>query len=100
MPPRGRARPWRKDTGCHDPWASPDGRRNEPDLFSSGEAAQEWSFLRGSLFTHHLLAALRGAADIDGDGRVSLSEAYTHAFRHTTIGAIESNGGPSTPAST
>jgi Caspase domain len=64
----------------------------------AGEAAQEWSFLRGSLFTHHLLAGLRGAADIDHDGRVSLSEAYTHAFRHTTIGAVESTGGPQHPS--
>jgi len=64
----------------------------------AGEAAQEWSFLRGSLFTHHLLAGLRGAADIDRDGRVSLSEAYTHAFRHTTMGAVTSTAGPQHPS--
>jgi len=64
----------------------------------AGEAAQEWSFLRGSLFTHHFLAGLRGAADLDHDGRVTLAEAYGHAFRHTTVGAVETTGGPQHPS--
>jgi tetratricopeptide (TPR) repeat protein len=37
----------------------------------------------GSRFTHHLVSGLRGAADLDGDGRVMLSEAWLHATRRT-----------------
>lgn len=65
----------------------------EGDVFlsSSGahEAAQEWDALQGSLFTHHLLAALRGDADADGDGRVSLMEAYGYAERRTVSESVD-----------
>ena len=54
------------------------------DLPSKGEAtitssaADENSLelreIRGSVFTHHLISGLRGAADISGDGRVSLAD--------------------------
>lgn len=56
---------------------------------SSGpaEASQEVPSLSGSLFTHHLLTGLRGDADVDGDGQVSLTEVYTYAFRRTVAGA-------------
>lgn len=47
------------------------------------ELSQESDELRGSYFTHHLLTALRGAGDADGDGRVSLDEAYRYAYRRT-----------------
>ncbi len=50
---------------------------------SAQELSQESDELRGSYFTHHLVTALRGAADADGDGRVSLDEAYRYAFRRT-----------------
>ncbi len=43
---------------------------------SAGENSQESDALRGSFFTHHLVSALRGVADVGGDGLVSLSEAY------------------------
>lgn len=63
------------------------------DVFvsSSGahEAAQEWDALAGSLFTHHLLSALRGDADSDGDGRVSLMEAYGYAERRTVAESVD-----------
>lgn len=45
---------------------------------SAGELSQESRELRGSLFTHYLLSALRGAADYDRDGKVTLWEAYNH----------------------
>lgn len=52
---------------------------------SSGvESAHELEHLGGSLFTHHLLAGLRGAADTQRDGAVSLEEAFTYA-RYRTI---------------
>jgi hypothetical protein len=45
---------------------------------SAGELSQESRELQGSLFTHYLLSALRGAADFDRDGKVTLWEAYNH----------------------
>lgn len=51
---------------------------------SSGlENAHETQALEGSFFTHHLVAGLRGAADIAGDGEVSLVEAFTYAKQLT-----------------
>ena len=47
------------------------------------ELSQESDELRSSYFTHHLIVGLRGAADADGDGRVSLDEAYRYAYRRT-----------------
>jgi len=47
------------------------------------ELAQESPELRGSLFTHYLLSALRGAADYDADGRVTIREAYRSAYHRT-----------------
>jgi hypothetical protein len=63
------------------------------DLNSSGvavmasstgtELSQESSDLKSSYFTHHLLVSLRGAGDLDRNGRVSLDEAYSYAYQHT-----------------
>jgi len=63
------------------------------DLNSSGvavmasstgtELSQESSELGSSYFTHHLLVSLRGAGDLDRNGRVSLDEAYSYAYQHT-----------------
>jgi hypothetical protein len=50
---------------------------------SSEELSQESDELRGSFFTSNLVTALRGAGDTDGDGRVSLDEAYRYAYRRT-----------------
>lgn len=60
-------------------------------IASSGasESAQEWDVLSGSLFTHHLLTALRGDGDLDGDGRVSLMESYTYAARRTVANSVD-----------
>ncbi len=54
-------------------------------ISSSGpeEASEEWDALGGSLFTHHLLTGLRGDADAEADGRVTLNEAYTYTYRRT-----------------
>ncbi len=75
----------------------PKSPRGEVFIASSGpaEPAQEWVSLRGSLFTHHLLAGLRGDADLEGDGRVTLSEAYAYAYRRTVVGATSSAQHPS-----
>lgn len=50
---------------------------------AAGEDAQESDTLRGGIFTHHLVTGLRGAADGERDGKVSLSEAYQYAYRET-----------------
>jgi hypothetical protein len=54
-------------------------------LTSSGadELSQEQRALQGSVFTHHLVSGLRGAADSDHDGQVTLSEAYRYAYQRT-----------------
>ncbi len=54
-----------------------------------GEAAQESAALGGSFFTHHLDVGLRGAADADGDGQVTLAE----AFRYTSARTVAQTAG-------
>ena len=50
---------------------------------TGNEDAQESDELKGSFFTHHFTSALLGAGDADGDGRVTLEEAYRYAFDAT-----------------
>ncbi|MEZ4239712.1 MAG: caspase family protein [Myxococcota bacterium] len=50
---------------------------------TASELSQESPRLGASTFTHHWLSALRGAADRDGDGAVSLDEAYAYAYDRT-----------------
>ncbi len=52
---------------------------------SEGEAAQESEELEGAIFTHFLISGLRGAADADTDGGVTLNELYSYAFRRTLL---------------
>lgn len=63
-------------------------------LFASdtGEAAQESDELRGALFTHYWVSGLRGAADADGDGRVTLAESYDFAYSQTLYRSARSSG--------
>lgn len=60
------------------------------DAFITSSASDEPSLeagqLQGSVFTQHLVAGLRGAADRSQDGAVSLEEAYRFAFERTTEG--------------
>jgi hypothetical protein len=64
---------------------------------SENEAAQESERLRGSFFTHALLTGMRGAADVSGDGRVTLSEAYQFAFHETLVQTTATQGGAQHP---
>jgi hypothetical protein len=50
---------------------------------ASGEWSQESDRLRASFFSHHLVTGLRGAADSNGDGRVTLAEAYAYTYAQT-----------------
>ena len=50
---------------------------------SAVEDAQESDTLKGSFFTHYFVSGLLGAADVDRDGVVTLTEAYAHAYDST-----------------
>ena len=59
-----------------------------------GEAAQESASIGGSFFTHHLEIALRGAGDADGDGRITLAEAFRYTAARTLAGTAATRSGP------
>ena len=52
---------------------------------TGSELSQESEEIGGSFFTHHLVTGLRGAADADRSGAVSLDEAYRYAYRNTLV---------------
>jgi caspase domain-containing protein len=62
------------------------------------EAAQESDRIRASYFTHYLVSGFRGAADLSGDGRVTLSEAYQFAFNETLGRTVDTKGGAQHPS--
>jgi hypothetical protein len=62
------------------------------------EVAQESDRIRASYFTHYLVSGLRGAADLSGDGRITLSEAYQFAFNETLGRTVDSKGGVQHPS--
>lgn len=62
------------------------------------ELALESRELGGSFFTHHLVSALRGAADRDGDGEITLSEAYRYAATRTRAATRDTIYGPQSPS--
>ncbi|MCQ2088961.1 MAG: caspase family protein [Fibrobacter sp.] len=62
------------------------------------ESSQESDKLRGSFFTHSLVSGLRGAGDISGDGKVTLSEAYQFAFNETLQKTEATMGGAQHPS--
>jgi len=82
--------------------------RVEEGLFGEGhvtltssaadEDSQESDRLRGSYFTHHVVAGLRGAADRSGDGRVTLSELYRYAYHQTVRSTRATAAGAQHPA--
>jgi hypothetical protein len=61
------------------------------------ESAFESDELRGSLFTHHFVSGLRGAADTSRDGVVTLQEAYTYAYARTVDTAATVRDARQTP---
>jgi hypothetical protein len=62
------------------------------------EAAQESDRIRASYFTHYLVSGFRGAADLSGDGRVTLNEAYQFAFTETLGRTVDTKGGAQHPS--
>lgn len=65
---------------------------------AANEMALESKEIRGSYFTHHLVSGLRGAADLSGDGNVTLGEAYQYAFARTVSATSATMFGPQHPA--
>lgn len=62
------------------------------------EAAQESDYLGASYFTHSLVSGLRGAADANADGKITLNEAYEFAFEETLGQTVNSRGGAQHPS--
>jgi hypothetical protein len=52
---------------------------------SGSELSQESEQLGSSYFTHHLIVGMRGAGDTNGDGTVSVDEAYRYAYHQTLL---------------
>lgn len=61
------------------------------------EASQESDKLQGSFFTHALISGLRGAADTNQDGKITLSEAYQFAYNETLARTEKTLSGPQHP---
>lgn len=65
---------------------------------AASEAAQESDRIHASYFTHYLVSGLRGAADVTGEGKVTLNEAYQFAFNETLGHTVETKGGAQHPS--
>jgi len=65
---------------------------------AESEAAQESDRIQASYFTHYLVSGLRGAADVTGDGKVTLNEAYQFAFNETLGRTVDTQGGAQHPS--
>jgi len=81
--------------GLDFPLPSDDGVQGTAFVASTavGEAAQESAVLGGSFFTHNLEIGLRGAADADGDGVVTLGEAFRYTAARTLSGTLATEAG-------
>ncbi|HAA58474.1 MAG TPA: hypothetical protein DCE42_27170 [Myxococcales bacterium] len=58
------------------------------------ENAHEDKKLRGGIFTHYLASGMRGAADDDKNGLVTLEETYQYAYARSLKRTIFSSHGP------
>jgi hypothetical protein len=65
---------------------------------SADEAAQESDLVEASFFTHFMVSGLRGAADVNRDKRVTLTEAYQYAFHETLARTQSTLAGPQHPS--
>ncbi len=64
---------------------------------SADEASQESDDIQGSFFTHYLTTGLRGAADKNDDGTITLGEAYQYAYHRTVTQTAQSRSGVQHP---
>jgi hypothetical protein len=65
---------------------------------AADEASQESDRIAASFFTHFLLSGLRGAADANLDGKVTVNEAYQFAFAETLARTERTRAGAQHPA--
>ena len=61
------------------------------------ESSQESNEIGGSYFTHFLASALAGTGDVDGDGKVTLNEAYDTVYQETVYRTSTTRGGAQHP---
>lgn len=73
-----------------------EGPGSSGDILISSSADDEQSFETelGGVFTLHFTAALRGAADANGNGQVTLGEAYEYAYAQTLRATLAASTGP------
>ena len=64
---------------------------------AAGESAQESDAIEGSFFTHHFVSGLRGTADENRDGQVTLSELYQYAALQTVAATVKTLSGTQHP---
>lgn len=64
---------------------------------SRDEVSQESDDIQGSFFTHYLTTGLRGDADRDRDGQVTLDEAYAYAYGRTVAATASTRAGAQHP---
>lgn len=64
---------------------------------AASEDSQESDALGASIFTHYLASALLGAADRNGDGLVTLGEAFSYASERTLAASSSTVAGPQHP---
>ena len=64
---------------------------------SANEVSQESDEIQGSFFTHYLTTGLRGDADRDRDGKVTLDEAYAYAYGRTVAATSVTRAGAQHP---
>ncbi|MGE0397862.1 MAG: caspase domain-containing protein [Kofleriaceae bacterium] len=65
---------------------------------SADEDAQESDRIGASFFTYFFVAGLRGGADRNRDGKITLTEAYQYAYEHTLGRTQNTVHGPQHPA--
>ncbi|AKU98738.1 peptidase C14 caspase catalytic subunit p20 [Labilithrix luteola] len=65
---------------------------------ADGEVAQESDELASAVFTHYWLSGLAGAADVNGDARVTFDESYAFAYSQTLFRSARASGVVQRPA--
>lgn len=73
--------------------------KGEAIITSTGtrENAYEDVKLKGGIFTHFMVTGLRGAADHNGDGTVTLNELYSYTYNWTLNRTVFARSGPQKP---
>jgi hypothetical protein len=65
---------------------------------AADEDAQESDEIKSSFFTHYLVSGLVGAADANGDGKVTLDEAYHYTYESTLRASSRTFAGAQHPS--